>query len=152
MKLFVQRVLSSNVKVSSNLVASISKGELVLVSFTISDTKQIIDKMIDKLLKIRIFEDENGLTNLNIASVNGEILAVSQFSLYASLVQGNRPSFINCLNKEQAEEFFNYFKEKLSEKYEKVQFGIFHADMKVELINDGPFSIELDSKELGYER
>jgi len=148
MKIFIQRVLKASVEINNQEVSSINKGELLLVSFTQGDTTLIIDKMIEKLLKLRIFEDENGMTNVNIAAINGEILAVSQFTLYASLVDGNRPSFNYCLNKDEAKKLYEYFCEKLKISYQKVQFGVFHADMKVHLINDGPFSIMLDSKKV----
>lgn len=148
MKIFVQRVLKGEVNIDNNLVSSIGKGEVLLVGFGKEDNEYIVDKMIEKLLKLRIFEDENGLTNVNITNVDGEILAVSQFTLYASLVDGNRPSFTNCLEIDKAKQLYEYFCFKLSSSYPKVKYGIFQADMKVSLINDGPFSIMLDSKEI----
>ena len=150
MRIIVQRVLKANLTIDSKLISSISKGEVLLVSFTNDDNKDIVDKMIDKLLKLRIFEDENGKTNLNIDSCNGEILAVSQFTLYANLAKGNRPSFEYCMKSDVARDLYNYFAAKLKEKYEKTCFGVFQADMKVELVNDGPFTVILDSKELNY--
>lgn len=151
MKIVIQIVNKASVTVDNKLVSSIGFGEMILVSFTETDTYQTVDKMIDKVLKLRIFEDENGKTNLSIKDKDGEILAVSQFTLYADLYKTNRPSFIKCLNKDKAVVFYDYFCEQLKQKYSKVKFGIFHADMIVSLDNKGPFTIILDSKELGYE-
>lgn len=150
MKIVIQRVLNANLTIDSKLVSSISKGEVLLVSFTNDDNKFVVDKMIDKLLKLRMFEDENGKTNLSIDSFNGEILAVSQFTLYANLAKGNRPSFENCLRSDLAKELFDYFENELLKKYPHTKFGVFQADMKIDLVNDGPFTLILDSKELKY--
>ena len=151
MRIVIQVVKNASVKIDGQIVSEINKGELLLVSFKIGDDEKIVDKMIDKLLKLRIFADENGKTNLNISSINGEILAVSQFTLYACLNQGNRPAFTNCMPIDQAKELYNYFCVKLSSLYSKVKFGVFQADMQVSLVNDGPFTIIMDSKELDYE-
>ena len=150
MRFVVQVCKEASVTIDNEVIARISKGEVVLVSFTNGDDEKIVDKMIDKLIKLRIFEDSNGLTNTSISSFNGEILAVSQFTLYASLKDGNRPAFANCLNANDARKLYDYFVKKLKEKYERCSFGVFQADMKVSLINDGPFTIILDSKELNY--
>ncbi len=150
MKIVIQRVLNAKLTIDSKLVSSISKGEVLLVSFTNDDNQIVVDKMIEKLLKLRIFEDETGKTNLSIDQINGELLAVSQFTLYANLAKGNRPSFENCLNSEKARELYNYFASQLVKKYEKTCFGVFQADMKIDLVNDGPFTVILDSKELKY--
>ena len=150
MRFVVQVCKEASVTIDNEVIARISKGEVVLVSFTNGDDEKIVDRMIDKLIKLRIFEDSNGLTNTNISSFNGEILAVSQFTLYASLKDGNRPAFVNCLNENDARKVYDYFVKKLKEKYERCSFGVFQADMKVSLINDGPFTIILDSKELNY--
>ena len=152
MRFVVQVCKNASVTIDNEVVSSIGRGEVVLVSFTNTDDEKMVDKMIDKLLKLRIFEDENGLTNVNISSFNGEILAVSQFTLYASLKEGNRPAFVNCMNKDKARVLYDYFVEQLKKKYPRVAFGVFHADMEVSLVNDGPFTVILDSKELNYER
>ncbi len=148
MRMVIQEVLSSSVNIDNKEVASINRGELVLVGFTFSDNEKLIDKMIDKLLKLRIFPDENGKTNLSVKDIDGEILSVSQFTLYANCVKGNRPSFTQALSPSEADKLFEYYKYKLSNLYPKVKFGIFQTDMKVNLINDGPFTLILDSKEL----
>lgn len=148
MRLLVQKVISASVQVNKKIVGSISEGYLVLVGFTLDDNYQIIDKMIDKLLKLRIFEDENNKTNLSLNEVNGNILAVPQFTLYADASKGNRPSFEEALAFNESQKLFDYFKDKLLEKQKEANFGIFGADMKVELVNDGPFTIMLDSLEI----
>ena len=146
MRFVVQVCKEASVTIDNEVIARISKGEVVLVSFTNGDD----EKIVDRLIKLRIFEDSNVLTNTSISSFNGEILAVSQFTLYASLKDGNRPAFVNCLNANDARKLYDYFVKKLKEKYERCSFGVFQADMKVSLINDGPFTIILDSKELNY--
>lgn len=144
----LQECLSASITVDDKLVSEIGHGLVNFIGFTQGDDYKIVDKMIEKLLKLRIFKDENGLTNRSIFDIDGEILSVSQFTLYASLKDGNRPSFVNALKKEESIVLYDYFVKKLQEKYTKCKFGIFHADMKVSLINDGPFTIILDSKEL----
>lgn len=148
MKVIVQIVNKASVTIEKKEVASIQKGFLLFVGFTTTDSKEIADKMIAKLLKARIFPDDNGLTNLSISQINGEIISVSQFSLYASLVEGNRPSFTSCLIAKEARVLYDYFLTSLKSSYKFVQSGIFQEDMKVSLVNNGPFTIILDSKEL----
>lgn len=148
MRLVIQRVSNASVKVDNNIVSSINLGYLVLVSFTSTDNNEIIDKMIDKLLKLRIFEDNVGKINLSIVDINGEILSVPQFSLYANCKKGNRPSFENVLRAEESSKLFEYYKDKLSSLFSKSYYGIFQADMKVSLLNDGPLTIILDSLEI----
>lgn len=148
MKIVCQVVKKASVKVNNKVVSSINDGELLLVSFNNQDNEQVVDKMIDKLLKMRIFEDKNGKTNLSIYDKDGSILAVSQFTLYASMHKTNRPSFINCMNQVDARRLFEYFQSKLKDKYSKSYFGVFREYMEVELINDGPFTIILDSEEI----
>ncbi|MDY6038718.1 MAG: D-aminoacyl-tRNA deacylase [Eubacterium sp.] len=149
MKFVIQRVSEANVKIDSNIAGSIGKGLLVLIGISNEDDFVVADKMIKKLVNMRIFEDENGKTNLNLASVDGELLLISQFTLYADCKHGNRPSFINAGSPEMAENLYDYVVEQLKSKVEtKVETGAFGADMKVSLINDGPFTIVLDSKEL----
>lgn len=150
MRLLIQEARDASVVVDGKTVGQVDKGEVVLVGFTLDDDEKIIDRMIDKLLKLRIFPDESGLTNVNLQQSGGNILAVSQFTLYADLTQGNRPSFVKALAKEKSSALFEIFKTKLLAKMPQAQFGIFHADMLVTLTNVGPFTIWLDSKELGY--
>lgn len=148
MKVLIIRVKEAKVEINNNLVSKINKGLLLLVGFCEGDNSLIIDKMTDKILSLRIFEDENGLTNLSIRNVFGDILSVSQFTLYADTKKGNRPSFINALKPEFSKPLFEYFNNSLERKYYKhIECGVFGADMKVFSINDGPFTILLDSKE-----
>lgn len=148
MKILIQECLRGKVTVDSNVVGQIQNGEVIFVGFTTGDNEEIIDKMLEKLFKLRIFKDENGKTNINLEQTGGNILCISQFTLYADLTQGNRPSFVNALKGEESEKLYEYTKTKLKERLPDVQFGIFGADMKVELVNDGPFTIFMDSKEL----
>lgn len=148
MKILVQEVLSASVKIKEEEVAKINRGYLLFVSFTEGDDEAIIAKMIAKVLKLRVFPDENGKTNLSLSQVNGNILSVSQFTLYADLSDGNRPSFINCLRPEKAGPLYALFNNLLKEQIPDLQCGVFGADMKVSLVNDGPFTLMLDSKEL----
>ncbi len=119
-----------------------------MVGLTHGDDESIIDKMINKILKLRIFEDEKGLTNLSINDVNGNILAVSQFTLYADVAKGNRPSFVKAMGYDDSLRLYNYFVNRLLSLVPDAKFGIFGADMKVSLVNDGPFSLVIDSEDL----
>lgn len=148
MKFIVQRVSEANVCVDNQIIGEIKKGFLVLVGVSNTDTKEIADKMVSKLIHLRIFEDSDGKTNLDIKSVNGELLIISQFTLYADCKHGNRPSFINAGNPEFANELYEYIISKCKEEVPVVQHGEFGAHMKVSLINDGPFTIVLDSDEI----
>lgn len=148
MKIVIQRVLEASVTIEGALKGKIGKGYLLLIGISNEDTKEIADKMLEKTAKLRIFEDENGKTNLSIHDVSGEVLAVSQFTLYADCKKGNRPSFINAGKPDMAEELYQYMLEKCKELFGKVECGQFGADMKVSLVNDGPFTIVLDSKEI----
>lgn len=148
MKFLIQCVQEANVSVDSKIIGSIEKGFLVFVGINQSDTKEIADKMVKKLINLRIFQDEAGKTNLNITSVNGGLLIISQFTLYADCKYGNRPSFINAGSPDMARELYEYIIEKCRETIPDVEQGEFGADMKVSLINDGPFTIMLDSDEL----
>ena len=143
MRIVVQRVLESNVKVDGKVVGEIGKGLMLLVSFTGTDTVNEIDYMVNKVSNLRIFDDENGIMNLSIKDVGGEILSISQFTLYGDARKGNRPSYINALNGEEAIKLYDLFNEKLSKEIH-VEKGIFGADMKVSLINDGPITILLE--------
>ncbi len=148
MKVVVQKVTSSNCKVDNEITGEINTGYLLLVGFGLNDNKDIVLKMAEKISKLRIFEDENGKINRSIYDVNGKILSISQFTLYADCKKGNRPSFSNALNGESSIELYNYFNECLRNLDLIVQEGIFGADMKVSLVNDGPVTIILDSEEL----
>lgn len=149
MRIVVQTVKSGRVIIDNKIVGEISKGYLLLVGFTDGDNQEIVNKMIAKLLKLRIFADENGKTNLSIYDVNGDILSVSQFTLYADLTGGNRPSFTKALRPDLAKDLYLYFNRELEKQFsKKIETGIFGADMLVDSINDGPFTVLLDSKEL----
>ena len=137
MRFVIQRVQHAEVKVDGEVTGSIGKGFLVLIGVAETDTREIADKMIKKLLGLRIFEDAQGKTNLDLHAVEGELLLVSQFTLYADCKKGNRPSFIKAGNPDIA-----------NESIATVEKGIFGADMKVSLLNDGPFTILLDSEEI----
>ena len=149
MKFVIQRVLNSSVKVDGETIGSIGKGFMVLIGVADTDTKEIADKLVDKMIKLRIFEDSEGKTNLSLSDVGGELLLVSQFTLYADCKKGNRPSFIKAGKPDFANEMYEYIISKCKT-YEglKVEKGKFGADMKVELVNDGPFTIVLDSEEM----
>ena len=148
MKFVIQRVNHASVEVDGNMIGSIQKGFLVFVGVYDSDTREIADKMINKLVKMRIFADENGKTNLDINSVNGQLLIVSQFTLCADCRKGNRPSFTGAVAPYMANEMYEYIIERCREFVPVVEHGEFGADMKVDLSNDGPFTILLDSNEL----
>ncbi|MBF1192514.1 MAG: D-tyrosyl-tRNA(Tyr) deacylase [[Eubacterium] sulci] len=150
MKFVIQRVSEAACRIDGKVSGEISRGFLVLIGISNEDTKEIADKMIKKLINMRIFDDENGRTNLDLASVGGELLLISQFTLYADCKRGNRPSFVNAGAPDMAESLYNYIVEDIKSKVDgKVQTGVFGADTKVSLVNDGPFTIVLDSKEIG---
>ena len=144
MKVLVQRVLSSSVEVDNKIVGQINKGLMLLVGFTDSDTDKEIDYMVDKIINLRIFDDENGVMNKSLIDVNGSILSISQFTLYADTRKGIRPSYIKALSGDKAILLYDKFNNKLKEENIKVETGIFGADMKVSLINDGPITIMLE--------
>lgn len=148
MKFVIQRVTHASVTVEDKVIGKIDKGFLILIGVCNEDTKEIADKMIKKTSGLRIFDDENGKTNLSLNDVGGEILLVSQFTLYADCKKGNRPSFINAGSPDHANELYEYAIDEFKKQGFKVETGSFGADMKVELLNDGPFTILLDSKEL----
>ena len=148
MRFVIQRVTRASVTIDNEVTGQIGKGFLVLVGVENSDNEQIADKMVKKLCGLRIFEDENGKTNLDISAVEGSLLVVSQFTLYADCHHGNRPSFINAGRPELAEPLYEYIVETCKKNVPVVEKGRFGADMKVELLNDGPFTIVLDSKEI----
>lgn len=144
MKFIVQRVNHASVTVEGKIVGSINKGFLVLIGVGQNDTRAIADKYLKKLLGLRIFEDAQGKTNLSLADVQGELLLVSQFTLYANCRKGNRPSFIEAGSPALAEELYEYLIQEAKKTVPVVEHGVFGADMKVSLENDGPFTIILD--------
>ena len=148
MKFVIQRVTSADVKVDGETLGEIEKGFMVLIGVSDNDTKEIADKMVKKLVGLRIFEDEQGKTNLSLADVGGSLLLISQFTLYANCKKGYRPSFIEAGKPEMASDMYEYIIEKCKETVPNVQRGKFGADMKVSLVNDGPFTIVLDSETL----
>lgn len=148
MRFVIQRVSEASVAVDNQVIGQISKGFLVLVGVSQSDDKGIADKMVKKLIGLRIFEDENGKTNLDLKSVSGSLLMISQFTLYADCQKGNRPSFIKAGGPDMAQELYEYIVEQCKLQIPIVETGEFGADMKVSLLNDGPFTIILDSEEL----
>ena len=148
MRFVIQRVKNAKVTIDKEVKSSIGKGFLVLIGVREGDTKEIADKMIKKLIGMRIFEDDQGKTNLALADVSGALLLVSQFTLYADCKKGNRPSFMKAGNPKLAKELYDYIVDKCKDNIESVGTGEFGADMKVELLNDGPFTVILDSDEL----
>lgn len=144
MKLVVQRVKNAKVEVEGKTVGSINNGFLVLLGVAHTDTRKEADYLVKKLCNLRVFEDDNGKMNLGLKDVEGELLIVSQFTLYADCTQGNRPSFTNAAKPDVANELYEYFCEKCREQNIKVEKGIFGADMKVSLLNDGPVTIILE--------
>jgi D-tyrosyl-tRNA(Tyr) deacylase len=147
-KFVIQVVTEANVKVEGKTVGEIGKGFLVLVGVGQEDTKEVADKMIKKLIGMRIFSDENGKTNLALKDVNGELLLISQFTLYADCKKGNRPNFLNAGKPEMANELYEYIISECKKQVPVVEKGVFGAEMMVSLTNDGPFTIILDSRDL----
>lgn len=145
MRLVIQRVNHASVKVDGDVIGKIGKGLLIFLGVADGDTREMVDKYVKKLQGLRIFEDADGKTNLSIKDVDGEILIVSQFTLYADCKKGNRPSFVKAGAPDFANGLYEYFKEKCQEAFGKVEYGSFGADMKVDLENDGPFTILWDS-------
>jgi D-tyrosyl-tRNA(Tyr) deacylase len=144
MKIVLQRVSSASVKVDSLLVGSIDHGMLLLIGFSSNDTEESILPTLEKIVKLRIFSDEEGKMNKSVLDVNGSALLVSQFTLYADTKKGNRPSFIEAARPEQAIPLYEFFIAEMKKRISKVETGIFGADMKVELVNDGPVTIVFD--------
>lgn len=145
MKVVIQRVSESHVKVNGKTVGEIGKGLMLLIGIDENDTESDADWLVQKILNLRIFGDENGKLNLSVQDINGEILCISQFTLIADYKKGNRPSFIKAAKPEKAVPLFDYFKQEISKSGLKTESGIFGADMKVSLINDGPVTIVMDS-------
>ena len=150
MRLVVQKVSQSSVKIEGEIVGAIDKGYMVLVGITNGDDELLVEKMVDKLVNLRIFEDENDKLNLSLLDVGGSVLSISQFTLYANCKKGRRPSFIDAAKPDISSPLYDFFNKKLEEKGINVERGVFGAMMEVSLINDGPVTIILDSVELFY--
>ena len=148
MRFVIQRVTSASCSVDGQVIGKIGKGFLVLVGIADSDTEHIADKMVKKLIGLRIFEDDGGKTNLALKDVDGELLVISQFTLYADCRKGNRPSFIRAGKPDFANDMYEYILAACKKEISIVERGIFGADMKIDLLNDGPFTIILDSAEI----
>lgn len=148
MRFVIQRVNHASVTVDNETIGSIGKGYLVLIGIAEQDTREIADKMLQKMMNLRIFGDEEDRINLSLRDVDGELLLISQFTLYADCKKGNRPSFFGAGKPDMAEELYDYILKKARETFPDTQAGIFGADMKVSLENDGPFTVFLDSDEL----
>tara|TARA_B100000900_G_scaffold94914_1_gene78030 strand:- start:1228 stop:1671 length:444 start_codon:yes stop_codon:yes gene_type:complete len=146
MKLVIQKVLSSSLFIEGSLISQINKGLVVLIGISKSDSENVIDKLVKKLLNLRVFEDENSKMNKSVLEIAGEILLVSQFTLYADTRKGNRPSFVNAADPKNAELLYNKFLEKLNIVLgDKVKSGRFGANMQIELVNDGPVTIIIEN-------
>lgn len=148
MRFVIQRVNEASVTVNEEVIGSIQKGYMVLIGISETDTQETADKLVRKMIGLRIFEDENGKTNLSLADVRGSLLLISQFTLYANCKKGNRPSFIEAGNPEKAESLYQYIIEECKKKVPIVETGSFGAEMYVNLVNHGPFTILLDSETL----
>ena len=148
MRFVIQRVSEASVEVEGEVVGSIGRGFLVLIGISGSDTKEEADRLVRKMVGLRIFEDAEGKTNLSLGAVDGGLLLISQFTLYANCRKGNRPSFIEAGPPEMAEELYEYIIKKCSESVPQVERGRFGAEMKVSLVNDGPFTVILDSEQI----
>ena len=146
MKFIVQRVNKSQVEVEEKIVGKIDRGFMVLIGITHNDTKEIADFLVRKLINLRVFEDENGKMNLSLKDVQGSLLLISQFTLYADCTSGNRPSFTNAAKPEFANELYEYIIEECKKQISNVQTGIFGADMQVSLVNDGPVTTILEKE------
>ena len=146
MRILVQRSKKSNVTVDGKIVGSISNGLVLLVGFKENDTKEDIDYLVKKVINLRIFDDENGVMNNSILQNGGDILSISQFTLYADTNKGNRPSYINAMKNTEATKMYDLFNEELN-KYVHVETGVFGADMQVNINNDGPITILLESRD-----
>ena len=148
MKFLIQRVTGASVSVDGEVIGQIGKGLLVLVGIARDDDGQVADKLVRKLVGLRIFEDQDGKTNLSLSDVDGQLLLISQFTLYADCRRGNRPGFTNAGSPDKADALYEYVIAKCKENVPVVERGRFGADMKVSLTNDGPFTVRLDSDEL----
>lgn len=150
MKIVLQRVAKAAVSVEGQVIGKINQGFLLLVGISHTDNEKVADKMMDKICRLRIFEDEQGKTNCSLADTGGQVLVISQFTLYADCRKGNRPGFTNAGSPDMAEALYNYMVQGFKERLPVVEQGSFGAKMEVELVNDGPFTLVLDSQELSY--
>lgn len=148
MRVVLTTVNHADVKIDGKVVGAIKRGYLLLVGFTEGDDKAIVEKMVDKILALRVFPDDHGQINISLNDVNGDILSISQFTLYGDVRKGRRPSFTDALRPHDAEILYDYFNLLIEQKHGSVSTGVFGADMKVTSENDGPFTLTLDSKEL----
>lgn len=148
MRIIIQNTKNASVSIDNKIVGEITHGFCLLVGFAHSDTEEIVTKMADKMLSLRVFDDENGKTNLSLKDVNGEILSVSQFTLYANVKEGRRPSFVDAMKPDEAKKLYVYFNDYLAKQGYNVKTGVFGAMMEVSLVNNGPFTTILDSKEI----
>lgn len=151
MKVVIQRVRHASCTIDSQITGSIDQGFCVLVGFTQSDTEAVVDKVVKKIVSLRVFSDEEGKMNRSLLDMGGKILSISQFTLYADCKKGNRPGFTRAARPEQAIPLYEYFNQAIASAGIPVETGVFGADMQIELCNDGPVTIVLDSEELGYE-
>ena len=149
MRVVIQNVNEASCKIDGKIVGEISRGFCLFVGFTHSDTKERVERMVNKLVSLRLFDDENGKTNLSLSDINGKILSISQFTLYSSVKDGRRPSFVNAMKPDEASKLYDYFNLCLRNAGFDVKTGVFGADMKIKLENNGPFTTLLDSEELG---
>ena len=147
MRVLVQRSLNSSVSVDNNIIGSIKKGLVLLIGFTHNDDEQVVRKMVSKIINLRIFDDENGVMNKSLLDIGGEVLSISQFTLYANAKKGNRPSYVDALNADLARPLYDLFNKKLRDLNIKIETGMFGADMKVSITNDGPVTILLESSD-----
>ena len=143
MKVVIQRVLSSSVEVDNKIVGKINEGLTILVGFSKNDTYEKIDKIVNKIIKLRIFDDNNHIMNKSILDIGGSILSISQFTLYANVKKGNRPSYIDAMKSSEAEKLYDHFNNELS-KYIEVKQGIFGSNMKLNIENNGPVTIIIE--------
>lgn len=151
MKVVIQRVRHASCTIDSQITGSIDQGFCVLVGFTQSDTEAVVDKVVKKIVSLRVFSDEEGKMNRSLLDMGGKILSISQFTLYADCKKGNRPGFTRAARPEQAIPLYEYFNQAIASAGIPVETGVFGADMQIELCNEGPVTIVLDSEELGYE-
>ena len=148
MRVVLTTVKEAKVNINGRTVGQIGRGYLLLTDFTDGDSKETVDRMIDKILSLRVFPDEHGQINISLQDISGSILSVSQFTLYANTRGGRRPSFVDALRPGEAEPLWDYMNEQLEAKYGRLSTGVFGADMDVYSLNEGPFTLLLDSKEL----
>ena len=149
MRILIQNVDRASCTINNKIVGEISRGFCVFVGFTHNDTKERVERMANKLVSSRLFDDENGKTNLSLNDIGGAILSISQFTLYASLKDGRRPSFVNAMRPDEATKLYDYFNECLKNAGYHVEKGVFGAEMIIDIKNHGPFTTILDSEELG---